>query len=87
MKVHVQVSPLAGGQLTRGEIRQVVQRAQEETEFQPGWRPGKTYRFPFKKAGTGYVVALDHRGDELHVFVGLPQEITREPDPGALEDD
>ena len=87
MNVHVQVSTLAGGQLTRGDIRRVVLRAQEEAEFQPDWGPGKTYQFPFKKAGKGYAVALDHRGDELHAFVGLPQEVTRGPDPGELGDD
>jgi hypothetical protein len=87
VKIHVHVSPLAGGRLTRGDIRQVVQKAQEEAEFQPDWGPGKTYQFPFKKAGKGYAVALDHRGDELHVFVGLRQEFTRKPDPDDLEDD
>jgi hypothetical protein len=85
---HVQVSTLAGGQLTRGDIRRVVRRAQEEAEFQPDWGPGKTYRFAFKKAGKGYAVALNHRGDDLHVFVGLRQEITRKPAPSnpATED-
>jgi hypothetical protein len=82
VKVYVRVSPLACGRLTRGEIRRVVRRAREEAEFQPDWRPGKTYRFPFKKAGTGYAVTLDPRGDELHVFVGLPQEVVRGPAPG-----
>jgi hypothetical protein len=87
VKVHVRVSPLASGRLTRGDIRQVVRKAQEEAEFQPDWGPGKKYRSPFKKAGRGYAVALNHRGDELHAFVGLRQEVTKGPDPGDLEDD
>jgi hypothetical protein len=87
VKIHVQVSPLASGRLTRGDIRQVVRKAQEEAEFQPDWGSGKKYRFPFKKAGQDYVAALDHRGDELHVFVGLRQEVPGGPDPGELEDD
>jgi hypothetical protein len=82
VNVHVQVSTLAGGQLTRGDIRRVVRRAQEEAEFQPDWGPGKTYRFSFKKAGKGYALTLDHRGDDFHVFVGLRQEVARKPARG-----
>jgi len=82
VNVHVHVSTLAGGQLTRGDIRRVVWRAQKEAELQPDWGPGQTYRFPFTKAGKGYALALNHRGDDFHVFVGLRQEVARQPARG-----
>jgi hypothetical protein len=79
VKIPVQVSPSAAARLTRAEIRLVVRRARGEAESLPDWRPGKSYRLNFTKAGQGFTVALDNRADGILAFVGLAQAITREP--------